>query len=264
MHRFLYLFGISALMKSYWGIVRDVIWKADVLLLILDARQPFDTINKEIITRAKDENKPLIYVATKSDLVTESVLKNSKQKLSPLVMVSAKTGQGIGTLYDEIFKVARKPGKEKDKGIIKVGVLGYPNVGKSSLINAMKGAKVTKTSGMSGYTKFSQKIKLDQRIIIMDTPGVLPDDRKNFLKSAMLGSLDYTHIREPVVVAIALMQKYPGKFEKFYDSKMDDDLEQVIDDLAVKRNLFLRGKVPDRIRMARIILVDWHKGNIKI
>jgi ribosome biogenesis GTPase A len=251
-------------MKSYWGIVRDVIWKADVLLLVLDARQPFDTINKEIIVRVKAENKPLIYVATKSDLVSESVFKTSKQKLSPLVLVSAKTGQGIGTLYDEIFKQSKKPGKEKDKGIIKVGVLGYPNVGKSSLINALNGKNVAKTSGLSGYTKFSKKFKLDQRIIIMDTPGVLPDDRKNFLKSAMLGSLDFTHVREPDVVAIALMVKYPGKLEAFYGVGLNVDLEQVIDDMAVKKKLFLRGKVPDRTRMARMILVDWDKGNIKI
>jgi len=247
-------------MKSYWGIVNNVIDKADVLLLLLDARQPYDTINKELIDKVKQGRKPLIYVITKSDLIDHSKLKNSI-RLEPVVFVSGRTNLGIETLIQEIFTQAKKVGIQ---GIVKVGVLGYPNVGKSSLINAMKGKVVARTSGLSGYTKFTQKIRMRSRLLIIDTPGVLPDSKKDFMKSAMIGSLDFTHVKEPEVVVMGLMGKYPGKIEECYGVEQKEDFEETLDDIAVKKGIFRRGKVPDRIRMARLILADWHKGNIKI
>jgi ribosome biogenesis GTPase A len=61
-----------------------------------------------------------------------------------------------------------------------------------------------------------------------------------------------------------MMQKYPGRIEAFYGVEPSEDLEEVIDNIALKKNIFKKGHVIDRARMARLILADWHKGNIII
>jgi ribosome biogenesis GTPase A len=249
-------------MGSFWGIVNRVINDADVLLLILDARQPYDTINKELVDKAKLNKKPLIYVITKADLIDRSLADPSQVRLNPVVFVSGKTGSGMSLLYKEIFSQAKAAGG--GKGMVKVGVLGYPNVGKSSLINAMKGKYVAKTSGLSGYTKTAQKIRAKNRIMVIDTPGVLPTDKKNFMKSAMIGSLDFTHVREPFEVVMGLMKKYPGSLEAFYKVEHTGDFEESIDKIALNKKIVLKGGAPDRLRMSRMILADWHKGIIRL
>ena len=62
-------------------------------------------------------------------------------------------------------------GEEK----FKVGVLGYPNTGKSSIINALKGRASAPTSPVSGYTKGMQWIRASKRMYLLDPPGVFPD-----------------------------------------------------------------------------------------
>lgn len=249
-------------MASYWRIVNRTIGKSDVLLLILDARQPSDTMNKELVDKAKLNQKPLIYVITKSDL-----LKNAKEDLSyfrpqPSVFVSGKTGEGIDKLYEEILKQAKTAGKAR--GLIKVGVLGYPNVGKSSLINALKGRDVARISGLSGYTKSAKTVHLNSRILIIDTPGVLPTDRKNFMKSAMIGSLDFTHVKNPEEVVLGLMKKYPGRLEEFYGVEGAGSADEAIVNIALKKKIVQKGGAPDIYRMSRMILADWHKGIIRL
>lgn len=249
-------------MASYWRVVNDVIIKADVLLLVLDARQPYDTISKELVDKARLNKKPLIYVITKADLIDKSLAEPSQVKLSPVVFVSGKTGAGMSRLYKEIFSQAKAAGR--GKGIVKVGVMGYPNVGKSSLINALKGKYVAKTSGLSSYTRAAQKVWADKRLMVIDTPGVIPTDRKNYMKSAMIGSLDFTHVKEPLEVVIGLMKKYPGKLEAFYEVENTGDFEECIAEIALKKKIVHRGGKPDLTRIARMVLADWHKGIIKI
>jgi ribosome biogenesis GTPase A len=245
-------------MKSYWGIVNEVIKRADVLLLILDARQPYDSMNREIAEKATLEGKPLIYVVTKADLVPESDIKSKGFRFKPCVFVSSKTNYGIDELFRLIFVEAKK------QGLVRVGVFGCPNVGKSCLINAMKGREVARVSSLSGYTKFAQKVRVRNRLLIIDTPGVISDSRKDFMKAAIVGTLDHTHVKEPEVVVVGLFEKFPGRLEAFYGVKKHEDYDETLDEIAIKRKIMRKGNIPDRIKMARMILSEWHKGIIKL
>src|SRR3989344_7861313 len=173
-------------MASFQAIVEKVIRQADVLLLVLDARMVEETRQIELEEQVQSLAKPLIYVCTKCDLVDQKTSEEYKKKLKPCIFVSSTKYYGITMLKELIHKL----GKDID-GDIRVGVLGYPNVGKSSLINALKGKQSAKVSKHSGHTRGVQRIRVDERIMILDTPGILSRD-DDLVTRAVTGSVDYT------------------------------------------------------------------------
>lgn len=245
---------------GFWTKVNQVIDDADIILLVLDGRLIKETRNKEIENKVKEIKKPLIYVVTKCDLADRPYLEKYRQRLRPSIFTSSKDKYGTKELRDLIYIVATK---HKIKGDIKVGVLGYPNVGKSSLINAMRGRNSAPTSALSGYTKGIQKIKTSKNILMLDTPGVIPSKDRDLTAQSMTGTIDYTKTKEPEMVVFELMEQFPGVVEKHYSMPIKDDFEEFIDALAVKKNILKKGAEPDTARMARTILTDWQKGKIK-
>ena len=154
-------------MASYQMMVKDVIRKADIRLEVIDARFPDETRNSEVerdVTRSK---KPFIIVLNKCDLVSKDILEKTKSRLSkiaPTVFVSSKTRFGTTMLRHQILVTAGIKGRD-----ILVGSLGYPNTGKSSVINGVAGRHKASTSPISGHTKGVQLINAGSRILFLDT-----------------------------------------------------------------------------------------------
>ncbi|MFT4304957.1 MAG: GTPase [Candidatus Woesearchaeota archaeon] len=249
-------------MVNYWRLVNKVINEADLLLLVLDARLIKETRNKEIERKIIDSEKPLIYVINKCDLVKEEDLRKYKQRIRNSVFISSKDKTGLKSLQEKIHIYSSKIKKEHFSNKINVGVLGYPNVGKSSLINAMKGKKSAKTSALSGYTKALQKIKTDKKIVMIDTPGVIPYKETDDLKHSLTGTIDFTKIKEPDSIVFEMMEKFPGKIENYYDIKINEDFEETIEKIALKKKILIKGGLPDTKRMSRMIITQWQSGKI--
>lgn len=246
-------------MANFWYLVNSVINDADIILLVLDSRLIDETRNSEIESKVRRLGKPLIYVMTKCDLVEKDELEEKKKELKTAVFISAKEHFGTTILRERIIIEAKRIGI-KDK--ITVGVLGYPNVGKSSVINAMKGKKSAPSGNVAGVTKGLQKIKADNTLMFIDTPGVIPYQEKEYLKHQLTGTIDFNHAKDPDLAVFELMRRYPGRIEKFYDVSESEDGEETLENIAIRRKMLVRGGEPDIIRMARVILKDWQKGVI--
>jgi len=247
-------------MRTFWNMVNDVIATADILLIVLDSRMAQETRNLEIENKIALSKKPLIYVLNKCDLVDKHILEQYKMVIPNSVFISAKFHLGTVMLRQKILRTAS--GLKSSHSKIRVGVLGYPNVGKSSLINALKGKGSAKTSSVSGFTKHIQKIRTSQ-IILLDTPGVIPYKEHDNLKHNIIGTLDHNKEKNPDIVAGNLMAMFPGVVERYYNIIVDDDKDKTIERIAIKRNMVKKGSKPDTLRAAKMILHDWQTGKIK-
>jgi ribosome biogenesis GTPase A len=131
-------------MASYKVMVKDVIKKADILLEVVDARFPDETRNSEVERDIARSKKPFIIVLNKCDLVSKETIEKTKirlSKIAPTVFVSSKERFGTTMLRHKILEIAGIKGRN-----ILVGSLGYPNTGKSSVINGVAGKHKAGTS----------------------------------------------------------------------------------------------------------------------
>jgi hypothetical protein len=238
--------------------VNRVIADADILLLVLDARMAQETRNLEIEDKVRAAGKPIIFVLNKCDLVDKHVVEQYKRMVPNSIFISAKMHLGTVMLREKILATAGRFGKMSG---IRVGVLGYPNVGKSSLINALKGKSAAKTSSISGYTRHIQKIRTS-KIVLLDTPGVIPYKEKDGFKHNIIGTIDASKEKYPDIVAVSLMNAFPGAIENCYDVELITDKEKTLENIAIKRNMVIKGSKPDIIRAAKMILKDWQTGDI--
>lgn len=243
-------------MANYWRIVNDVIREADILLEVLDARMVEESRNMEIEDKVKKAGKELIYVINKCDMVEKSQLEKYKRELRPCVFMSATKRLGTGFLRQEIMKRAKRD-------VFKVGVLGYPNTGKSSVINALKGRSSASTAPVSGHTRGVQLIRVSKRMYLVDTPGVFPYREKDEQKHAAISARTFGNIKDPEGAAMGLIEQFPKQVTGYYGVEGDDDPEVVLERIAFRLNKLRKGSVADLNAAARILLQDWQKGKIK-
>ena len=241
--------------SSFWNAVNKVIKESDVIIQVVDARFPEATRNQEIEDKVRAKKKEIIYVQNKSDLVP---LRGKKTlKVGYQVFVSASKNLGTTKLRRLI---AQLRGDAKN---ITIGILGYPNTGKSSLINALKQTRSASTSSKPGHTKGIQKLRIGRGMYLLDSPGVYPYRESDETKLAMVNCLAHDIVKEPDLVVYELIESYGKEIAKYYKIKYCSDPEELLGQLTARLNLFKKGNVLDIERASRQIISDWQKGKIK-
>ena len=248
-------------------IIENLIKSVDIILFILDARFIEKSRHLEIEKLAKKSGKVIIRVLNKSDLVdVKKIIKNKElEGLRPFLFFSAKDRKGSATLR-KMIKIEAKRLKED---VVNIGIVGYPNVGKSSLINIITGKSSARTSPEAGYTKGIQKIKLSSNLYLIDTPGVIPTLEKSqyqkySTKHSEIGAITWHKVKHPDMVVNDLMKENPGVLEKYYTLNVEGDSDLLIEKLGEKLNYKKKGNVVDETRTAKKILKDWQEGKIRV
>ncbi|NQV91968.1 50S ribosome-binding GTPase [Candidatus Woesearchaeota archaeon] len=242
-------------MPSYWRHVNLVLKESEIVIEVLDARHINETRNVEIEKKIEKYGKKILYVINKCDLVKKQDLEAAKKKLKPSIFISSKDHLGTTMLKHKILELSK--GKNTT-----VGVVGYPNVGKSSLINALAGRGKARTSSESGFTKGVQKVRVDAKIVVLDTPGVFPDMEKNTEKFGKTGAVDYSKIKDPEISALKLIEEKKEVLQKHFDIHENDE-EEFLEKLALKFKKMSKGGSPDIEAAARLLLKAWQTGKVK-
>ncbi len=245
--------------------VHNVINKADLLLEILDARFPEQTRNNALEETISRKGKKLILVLNKADLISKKKLIKLKNQLSEFtrtVFLSAKEKKGINLLRKEIGIAL------SGKGVI--GVIGYPNTGKSSIINALTGRKAAPTSLKAGFTRGEQRIRLTEKIQLIDTPGIIPFEEKDEFKLILTLSKNPNQISDAEYCAEKLiqllLQDNAKELEKVYGVKISSEIntEKILEEIALKKNKLIKGGLPDIQNASIQVLMDYQKGKLKL
>lgn len=243
------------IMPSFWKHVNQVLREADLIIEVLDARFVDDTRNREIEDKVYRLNKKILYVLNKCDLADLDKVKEETAKLNPCVFISSREKLGTTILKKKILQLSHG---EK----VTVGILGYPNVGKSSLINALSGRGSARTSSESGFTRGLQKVRVDNKILLIDTPGVFPKEEKDIVKFGKTSAMSSGKIKDPEYVALRIIEDQKEKIKKHYGLE-EDDAEEILEKLAVLFKKIRKGNQPDLEGAARILLKQWQEGKIK-
>ncbi len=244
--------------------VKKIIQKSQMVLDILDARDIAGTRSLLIEEFAKKMGKVLIFVINKSDLVPLEKLKEEKRALSgiaPAYFIIATEKKGLTRLRDGIVRHAKKLP-------VKISLVGYPNVGKSQLANALKGKTAARVAPVPGHTKSIQWISVSKSILLFDSPGIVPlkDSEKSL---ALKGAVNVDLTRDPVRAAGAVLDAIRAENREsllsvynFEPSVFDLENNDILGLIAKKRGKLLPGGVPDLESAAKYILRDWYKGKL--
>jgi hypothetical protein len=249
--------------EKFPNILKKIIENSDIILEVLDARFIYETRNLEIEKSIKKQGKEIIYVINKIDLV-KKINKEELKKLEPYTLVSYKLRKGGRELRNKIKLESKKIKKHK----ILVGVIGYPNTGKSSLINLLIGKNKAKTGAEAGFTKGVQKLKLTQNILLLDSPGVIPvEEYSNINKDAIvrhakLSARTYSKVKDPELVISNLIKEHRGMLEKYYKINAKGDSEILIEELGKRKNFLKKGGEVNFDKTSRFILREWQEGKI--
>ena len=174
---------------------------------------------------------------------------------------SLKNPFGRGSLIDLLrqFSILHKDRKQ-----ISVGLIGYPNVGKSSIINALRGKAVTKVAPIPGETKVWQYVTLMKRIYLIDCPGIVPPNHNDTPQDLLLrGVVRVENVEHPEQYIPAVLKKVKTHhMERTYELKGWKDHIEFLELMARKAGRLLKGGEPDVDGVAKMVLNDFMRGKI--
>ncbi len=250
-------------MAEAWRRVRRVVEDSDVVVEVLDARDPAATRNSDVEKLARSLGKRLMAAINKADLVPLEIGLKWKRWLEsqgvPSVFLSARERLGTRKLVAYIKRLAPSIP-------VKVAVVGYPNVGKSTIINYLKGRHVASTSPKPGWTRGEQLVRAKSWLLVVDTPGVLAAEGAEDPALAVIrGAVDPGRVDDAVPYAVALIErvlKLSPKALEAYGLASASSAEEALELIGRRYGRLMKGGRVNVDEAARRVLRDWIVGKL--
>ncbi|KAJ6423381.1 hypothetical protein OIU84_024346 [Salix udensis] len=253
--------------KRIWGELYKVIDSSDVVVQVLDARDPQGTRCYHLERHLKEhcKHKHMILLLNKCDLIPAWATKGWLRVLSkeyPTLAFHASINKsfGKGSLLSVLRQFARL---KSDKQAISVGFVGYPNVGKSSVINTLRTKTVCKVAPIPGETKVWQYITLTKRIFLIDCPGVVYQNHDSETDIVLKGVVRVTNLHDASEhIGEVLKRVKKEHLRRAYKIKDWEDDNDFLLQLCKSTGKLLKGGEPDYKTAAKMVLHDWQRGKI--
>lgn len=291
---------------AFGKVFKQIIAISDIILYVLDARDPSGTRSEEVerqIIAAEAGSKRLVLVLNKCDLVPPAVLKGWLAYLRcffPIVPIQASISVSNSVTFTHKYLAAKRSSetllsalksyaKTQASGCsIAVGVIGYPNVGKSSVINSLLSCvsrgnpSACPTGAEAGVTTGIREVKLDNKLKLLDSPGIVfPSENALLSKSdvrsrlILLNALPPKQIIDPIPAVSLLLQRLsssPSLYEKLLGTygcpaltpSADGDVTMnFLIQVARKTGRLGKGGVPNVNAAAMTVITDWRDGRVQ-
>ncbi|CAL9733916.1 nuclear GTP-binding protein Nug1p [Monosporozyma servazzii] len=285
--------------KAYDKIFKTVVDASDVVLYVLDARDPEGTRSRKVEEAVlQSQGKRLILILNKVDLIPPFVLEqwlNVLKSSFPTIPLRAAPGATNSSSFNKkltqsitanalLDALKTYANNSKLKRSIVVGVIGYPNVGKSSVINAITSrrggqSKVCPVGNQAGVTTSLREVKIDNKLKLLDSPGIcFPSDsgKKNKVEHeaelALLNALPAKYIVDPYPSVLLLVKRLSKSdemtqsFKNFYEipaipaPDADTFTKHFLIHVARKRGRLGKGGIPNLASAGLSVLNDWRDG----
>ncbi|KAK3608305.1 hypothetical protein CHS0354_030755 [Potamilus streckersoni] len=283
--------NVESSLKAYYKEFRKVVDASDVILEVLDARDPLGSrcVEMEQAILSASTNKRLVLILNKIDLVprenVEAWLKHLKNEFPTLAFKASTQTQSDHLCHskvkisvasqdlmqsshclgaDVLMKLLGNYCRNKDiKTTIRVGVVGFPNTGKSSIINSLKRSKACNVGATPGVTKQMQEVQLDKHIRLLDSPGVVMAKGNSDTSTILKNCVKLETLDDPITPVEAILKRCSKQqMILHYGIPQYKDVSEFLALLARRFGRLKKGGVPDVNRAAKAVLQDWNGGKI--
>jgi len=247
--------------------------KTDLVVEVLDARLPQASCNPMIEELRLFRQRPCLKILNKSDLADPAVTDAwiayySRQPGVQAAALSCKKPTDVAKVPKLCLALAPHRGTALKP--LRIMIMGIPNVGKSTLMNALLNKRVAKVGDEPAVTKMQQRLYLGNNIVLIDTPGMLwpkiqhPADGLMLAASHAIGSNALIEEEVATFLADAVLARYPESITARYGLKGNDDNPldgvAVIEGVARRRGFLLKGGSIDLEKAAHTLLQDYRTG----
>lgn len=255
---------------------KEAMAEHDLVVEVLDARCPGASVNPLVETLRNHRQRPCLKVLNKADLADPAATKawldfyNAEKSVTAIALSCKKPGEAM-----KVLAAAKKiaPHRNDNFKPLRMLIMGVPNVGKSTLINALLKRRVAKVGDEPAVTKVLHRYDLSSTVQITDTPGLMwprianPSDGLMLAASHAIGTNAYIESDVAIFLGGVLLEHYAGALKTRYgfvaareEAAEPVDGVSVVEAVARKRGYRLKGAELDFDKAAITLLTDYRSG----
>ena len=255
-------------------LLQDQLKRVDLVIEVCDARLPFSSRNPELLRMTAGKRR--ILLLNKADLADPEATRRwvrffqaRGETAYPVHAISLKSKELLGTIDHSVRDIVETAEEKGIRKTIRVMVIGVPNVGKSTLINRLRGTSIAKTGDRPGVTKSNQWIHVTPYLDLMDTPGMLwprLDDQLAARRLCYIGSVK-DDVVDIYALAISLLEDLKASCPetlsvRFHVEDLNVENVELLDAVCRGRGWLLRGGRFDYDRCCNVVLDEFRSGKL--